>query len=315
MKRSPLLVICVCIWMLLSLTTVEAGYWQRTGGPRILTNADTASQMNLKVAESAATTKTLMGQEAAVIHWSWNIPPQSFAPGDIIQVNLRYQIAAMVGVHWEGSGSLNAALEMPNVPLGHGTSATLQLARLDIWPRGTRPGMSNSVTNTTVKAPPQSGDRVIRISTGGAYVGPGFGVEYYYKWMEGNTAPQTPKTPTVSQGKEQLLYYNSNDNAVYNSAKSPWMRLELPARITYLMTYHWNDGQGAPGGTIALVSEAGATYGPWQATARNGVYWEVFPQIVLPAGRYRIVDSDPETWAQNAATKGTGHTIIKGVLQ
>ena len=185
MKRSPLLVICVCIWMLLSLTTVEAGYWQRTGGPRILTNADTAIQMNLKVAESAATTKTLMGQEAAVIHWSWSVPPQSFAPGDIIQVNLRYQIAAMVGVHWEGSGLLNAALEMPNVPLGHGTSATVQLAKLDIWPRGTRPGMSNSVTNTTVKAPPQSGDRVIRISVGGAYVGPGFGVEYYYKWMDG----------------------------------------------------------------------------------------------------------------------------------
>lgn len=39
----------------------------------------------------------------------------------------------------------------------------------------------------------------------------------------------------------------------------------------------------------------------------------VRPNIVIPAGRYQVIDSDPSTWAQNAASGGKGMVTIKGL--
>ncbi|MFT5661382.1 MAG: hypothetical protein ACI9TV_002028 [Sulfurimonas sp.] len=43
--------------------------------------------------------------------------------------------------------------------------------------------------------------------------------------------------------------------------------------------------------------------------AKN-VYWIVYPNITLPAGKYLVLDSDPATWSHNAGTKGIGFTQI-----
>ena len=94
--------------------------------------------------------------------------------------------------------------------------------------------------------------------------------------------------------------------------------LEAPTRVTRIMTYHWNNGRGAAAGQIALRNSAGETFGPWQAFGEPGqggvpsAYWIVEPDINLPAGTYTIVDSNPSTWAQNAASNGAGMASAEG---
>ena len=90
--------------------------------------------------------------------------------------------------------------------------------------------------------------------------------------------------------------------------------------VTEIKTYHWNNGQGVPPGMISLKSSDGITYGPWQAIGYPGqgdvadAYWVVNPQVVIPAGTYTVIDSDPATWAKNDAdTGGMGMSWGTGV--
>lgn len=109
---------------------------------------------------------------------------------------------------------------------------------------------------------------------------------------------------------QRQLLYTGNDGGVSNGARSPRLRLARPTRIGFIMNYHYNGGQGAPAGTIALRSLKGKVYGPWPATAVNGVYWVARPGELLPPGDYVVVDSDPQTWSQNTPNRA-GHTLIK----
>ncbi|MRS12834.1 MAG: hypothetical protein EG823_07155 [Actinobacteria bacterium] len=98
--------------------------------------------------------------------------------------------------------------------------------------------------------------------------------------------------------------------------------LEKKTKITSIMTYHWNDGQGsAGGGKIGLVAEGGKKYGPWKLTkttdGQGGVpnaYWYVEPDdLELPPGTYTVTDTDPATWSWNDETGGMGVVIIYGI--
>lgn len=104
-----------------------------------------------------------------------------------------------------------------------------------------------------------------------------------------------------------------------NSPTAPTrFTIREPHQITYVFTYHWNDGRGTPAGTVALQSEDGSIFGPWRASGTPGqggvpnANWEVRPNVVIPAGTYTIVDSDPSTWSQNAQSGGRGMAIVKG---
>jgi len=83
-------------------------------------------------------------------------------------------------------------------------------------------------------------------------------------------------------------------------------------------TYHWNHGRGARPGTVGLMQSSGRIYGPWQMRGTPGqggvpnANWECTPNVVVPAGTYTIVDSDPATWAQNSGTGGAGMAVVKG---
>lgn len=86
------------------------------------------------------------------------------------------------------------------------------------------------------------------------------------------------------------------------------------------MTYHWNNGRGTPaGGTIALRSADGKMFGPWGVSTTPGqggvpnANWIANPNVVIPAGSYTVIDSDPATWAQNGQSGGRGMLEIKGV--
>ena len=126
-------------------------------------------------------------------------------------------------------------------------------------------------------------------------------------------------TPIYTASEPQELFSNNNIYGVENGGRSPLIEFTHAVTITYIMTYHWNSGRGAPTGTIALRREDGTIFGPWKASGTAGqggvpnANWEVRPNIVIPSGRYQVIDSDPSTWAQNAQTGGKGFVVIKGI--
>jgi len=125
--------------------------------------------------------------------------------------------------------------------------------------------------------------------------------------------------PTNPQQDEVKIFEIGNVGGVDNNPTSPTVfRLDKSYIITTITTYHWNFAEGATPGTISLKDASGKTYGPWNASGRDGqsgvknAYWDVTPNVVLPAGTYTVIDSDPATWSQNFESNGQGFVIVYG---
>lgn len=121
-----------------------------------------------------------------------------------------------------------------------------------------------------------------------------------------------PKASPPKMSAERLIFSTGNDGGVLNGGVRPAFTINVPVYITYIMTYHWNNGRGAPAGKISLRDTKGKVFGPWDVKVRNRVYWEISPGVTLPPGTYQVIDSDPSTWAQNSQSGGKGHVIIRG---
>lgn len=122
-----------------------------------------------------------------------------------------------------------------------------------------------------------------------------------------------------AQARIEKIFDNGNIYAVRNQPTRPTtFTLSRPIHLTKMLTYHWNDGRGAPAGSIGLRDSNGETYGPWEAIGQPGqggvpsAYWIVEGDLELPAGTYTVLDSDPATWSQNAGSRGAGMVIIEG---
>lgn len=127
--------------------------------------------------------------------------------------------------------------------------------------------------------------------------------------------------PIQSEAQESEIYNNGNIASVINNPDSPTVfNLNRPTFISYVSTYHWNFARGAVPGTISLRSDEGITYGPWTATGRDGqgnvagANWDTRPNILLPAGVYTVIDSDPTTWSQNNGSGNKGFVAVRGVV-
>lgn len=105
------------------------------------------------------------------------------------------------------------------------------------------------------------------------------------------------------------VFFNGNDFAVFNGGSPAQFTIDRAKNIDFIMTYHYNQGQGAPAGTITLRRTDGLVCGPFQAALAYNFYWIIAPRVVLPSGTYEVIDSDPATWSQN---QGAGHVLIKG---
>lgn len=121
------------------------------------------------------------------------------------------------------------------------------------------------------------------------------------------------------EGDPVEIFSNNNIKAVFNGGTPARFTTDKDVWMTELGSYHWNNGAGAPAGTLGIESADGkVSYGPWQVELSNlggprNVYWIAKPNAWLPAGSYRVIDSDPSTWAQNADTSGQGIAWIKGI--
>lgn len=128
--------------------------------------------------------------------------------------------------------------------------------------------------------------------------------------------------PTL-EGTIEELFGVGNPYGVYNGAISPTTFTNNEAwTITAITTYHWNDGNGVePTGTIGLQAADGTMYGPWETTGvmDYGImiytFWTTSPNVQIPPGTYTVIDSDPDTWAQNDATEGAGFVTINGIRE
>lgn len=111
---------------------------------------------------------------------------------------------------------------------------------------------------------------------------------------------------------------NGNIYKVFNKPVKPTVfSISYPALLTYIFTYHWNDGRGSKPGQIALQHEDGTTYGPWVVSGKPGqgnvpnAYWECEPIVNLKPGSYSILDSNPPSWSQNEGSRGAGFARVR----
>ncbi len=130
------------------------------------------------------------------------------------------------------------------------------------------------------------------------------------------TLPTEASTSTSST--EYVIYTNHNIAAVQSGpTRKTTFTIQVPHVITNIQNYHYFNNGILPG-TIALLSEDGVLYGPWQAVGSSGqggvanAYWDVFPEVSIPAGTYTIIDSDTATWSQNSSSNNKGLTIVRG---
>ncbi len=115
------------------------------------------------------------------------------------------------------------------------------------------------------------------------------------------------------------LYNNTNGDAVRNApGGAPAFNLSVPTRITELVTYHWNYGLGSTPGFLAISRQNGQIVGRFQARGTSGqngvanVNWIATPNLVLPAGKYILIDSNVSTWSTNARSGFVGFGIVRG---
>ncbi len=124
-------------------------------------------------------------------------------------------------------------------------------------------------------------------------------------------------SPASAQVRD--LFNNTNTAAVRNGgAIPPQFLLNVPTRITQVVTYHWNDGRGAMPGNISLRHDASGQLFRFAATGTAGfrgapnVNWVANVSVNVPAGFYTVLDSDRFTWSNNAQSAGQGFAIVRG---
>ncbi len=145
--------------------------------------------------------------------------------------------------------------------------------------------------------------------------------------LEGNSKSSGEDSSFTSGSEDQSPSQIDSDMAIFDSWNtgsvdnnptcSPIFTISQPQKITYIDTYHWNYGQGtSSGGTISLQNGNSETFGPWAVTAESAsgaanAWWKSHPDMVIPAGTYTIIDSEPETWSKNSESP-CGFSKVEG---
>jgi hypothetical protein len=143
-----------------------------------------------------------------------------------------------------------------------------------------------------------------------------------FKWSITRTSRDVPggapARDTVQPPKPQVIFNNWNTGGVgVGPTVATTFKIDRPARVTYLNSYHYNYGRGTKTGTLALRHSDGTLYGPWTVKgstasgAPNGL-WETEPGVVLKPGAYTVIDSDPSTWSNNGQSGSCGFAEVRG---
>ncbi|MFL5296082.1 MAG: hypothetical protein ACJ798_06840 [Phenylobacterium sp.] len=87
--------------------------------------------------------------------------------------------------------------------------------------------------------------------------------------------------------------------------------------VTQLVTYHYNAGRGAAPGMISLRGTNGRMYSflAHDDAGRRGLpsyNWIADVNMDVPADNYAVIDSDWNSWSNNARSGGWGFAIVRG---
>ncbi len=138
-----------------------------------------------------------------------------------------------------------------------------------------------------------------------------------YDFM-GTTESGTTYRWLKNSGVPQLITQIHSTAGVSNDPRNPSIiTLNADSFVTLIYTYHYYNYGQLPG-TITLQNvDDGTVFGPWNAVGSEGsgsvnAYWSVYPNITLPAGQYKVIDSDPVTWSWTEDTGGRGFVYVYG---
>ena len=117
---------------------------------------------------------------------------------------------------------------------------------------------------------------------------------------------------SVSAVFADTIFNNENGNAVTNATPPTPTQFTLKDYmvITSVRTYHWNNGKGAPGGTISITNQSGKVVYSGPVTIQSKFYWYTEPKLVFPPGTYTVTVSAPPTWSYNAASGNKGFALV-----
>ncbi len=122
--------------------------------------------------------------------------------------------------------------------------------------------------------------------------------------------------------QQTIVFDNWNKGSVTSwPIEFTMFQLSESVKISEIVTYHWNNGQGSTGNTfgpyIKLFDvETSRQFGPWKATLTGGSYgaqnvtWTAHPNETIPAGTYVVKVSDPVTWSHNSTSGSSGFVKI-----
>jgi len=309
------------------VSSAEAGYWKMQGDPQLDFGPNNQSRewvaqgATIQIRDYSArhvtvTESGMVGGGFNTITWrsEWS-PPDQIMPSEVINVSVK---ATLTSLSYERP-QWPWDIEVPMCQFTGLGGPIMVINGEDI--NATAPGQSRVTTNTSVKASAgNNAAAILKFSIPIRY-GYHFQVIIPYVWVEGTTSapiggPNTGQSSSSSGGSEQQIFSSANDYAVSGLGMPVPFTLNQATKITYIMTYHWNDGRGAPGGgSVKVLRDNGETYGPWPVSVTNGVYWIASPNVVLPPGRYELRDSEPQTWSKNKESNWQGHMVIKGIPQ
>ncbi|HAU29913.1 MAG TPA: hypothetical protein DCW68_07405 [Rhodospirillaceae bacterium] len=128
------------------------------------------------------------------------------------------------------------------------------------------------------------------------------------------TVTTTADTPPASTLIAQIW----STSAVGGGGTSPSFTITKAWTVTGLYSYHWNGCSGSTPGTVSIQHSNGTTYGPFQTTGVGtwgcspNIYWQAETNVVIPAGTWTFIDSNPSTWSTNASLSYKGMCQIVG---
>lgn len=131
--------------------------------------------------------------------------------------------------------------------------------------------------------------------------------------------PYHTHAPQNHHAQSKRFFNIGNKYGVYNIPRRPTkFTINYSMVIRKITTYHWNYGKGYPPGQISLRHHGGRVYGPFQAVGRPGqghvpnAYWDCNLFLRLPPGTYTVIDSHPQSWAQNRMSAHRGFVEVHG---
>ena len=163
--------------------------------------------------------------------------------------------------------------------------------------------------------PPMSGNRGVALVI---FRGPGGSQATIDAVLQTFSVNGQAEAAPVPSGTPEVSFEAGNIYGVDNNPTKPTVfTLNAPRVLALIQNYHWNSARGTTPGTIGLREAGGQTYGPWQTQGSPGqggvpnAYWTARPMVLLPAGTYTVIDSDPASWAQNSESGGRGFTRVE----